>query len=112
MSVDALRGFDMFWILGAATLVRGLEAMSDNGITRFLSAQLEHATWEGVHFYDVIYPLFLFLIGVSIVFSLDRARRRDGKAAVVGRILRRGLLLYVLNFIYNGGFTTRWPRPC
>jgi predicted acyltransferase len=109
MSVDALRGFDMFWIVGAATLVRGLEGMSDNAATRFLAAQLEHATWEGIHFYDVIYPLFLFLIGVSIVYSLDRSLPRERKTTIVARILWRGLLLHAFNFIYNGGFSTRWP---
>ena len=109
MSVDALRGFDMFWIVGAAALVRALGEMRPNAVTRFCTTQLEHATWEGVNFYDVIYPLFLFIVGVSIVFSLDKALAEKGRAAVFGRVLQRGLLLYALNFLYNGGFTTRWP---
>lgn len=110
MSVDALRGFDMFWIVGAAALVRALGEMTPNAVTRFFTTQLEHATWEGVHFYDVIYPLFLFIVGVSVVFSLDKALAAKSRAAVLGRVLQRGLLLYVLNFLYNGGFTTRWPQ--
>lgn len=110
MSVDALRGFDMFWIVGAAALVRALGEMTPNAVTRFLTTQFEHATWEGVHFYDVIYPLFLFIVGVSIVFSLDKALAQKSRAAVFGRVLQRGLILYAFNFLYNGGFTTRWPN--
>jgi predicted acyltransferase len=110
MSVDALRGFDMFWIVGAAALVRALGEMTPNAVTRFLTVQLEHATWEGVRFYDVIYPLFLFIVGVSIVFSLDKALAEKSRAAVFGRVLQRGLLLYGFNFLYNGGFTSRWPN--
>lgn len=109
MSVDALRGFDMFWIIGAATLVRAFGELGDNRATRFLSTQLEHAQWEGLRFYDTIYPLFLFLIGVSIVFSLDRSTDGGDRGPVVRRILRRGLVLYVLNFLYNGGFASTWP---
>lgn len=67
-SVDALRGFDMFWILGAGTLVKALGKMSDNDVTRFLTSQLTHVQWIGLVFYDLIFPLFLFLVGVSIVF--------------------------------------------
>src|SRR4051794_18351107 len=61
-AIDALRGFDMFWIVGAATIVKALNAVSENTWTKSLSMQLQHAQWEGVHFYDLIFPLFLFLI--------------------------------------------------
>ena len=72
LSVDALRGFDMFWIIGASSLVYALERMSSTPVTRFLAAQLEHADWEGLHFYDLIFPLFVFIVGVSVVFSLTK----------------------------------------
>src|SRR5882762_8783905 len=72
MSVDALRGFDMFWIIGANSLVYALNRMSTSGPTEFLANQLEHADWEGFHFYDLIFPLFVFLVGVSLVFSLSK----------------------------------------
>ncbi len=108
-SLDALRGFDMFWIVGGAALVNAFGEMSDNAVTRFLRTQLQHVKWEGVRFFDLIYPLFLFLVGISIVLSLDKTLERDGRKSAVLRILRRSLLLYLLNFIYNGGFLTRWP---
>ena len=72
VSVDALRGFDMFWIIGASSLVYALDRMSSTPVTKFLAAQLEHADWEGFHFYDLIFPLFVFIVGVSLVFSLTK----------------------------------------
>jgi len=73
MSVDALRGFDMFWIIGADSLVYALHRMSPSKTTNFLAYQLDHADWAGFHFYDLIFPLFVFLVGVSIVFSLGKS---------------------------------------
>ena len=109
MSLDALRGFDMLWIVGGAAIVRAVAGMSDNAGTRFLVTQMTHAKWEGVRFYDLIYPLFLFLVGISIVLSLDRMLARASRPTAVIRIVRRFLLLYAFNFVYNGGFLTRWP---
>jgi predicted acyltransferase len=110
VSVDALRGFDLFWIMGAAPLVQALARMHKNAFTTAVDQQLEHVQWQGLHFYDLIYPLFIFLVGVSIVFSLDKLRATEPKRVIVGRILRRGLTLYFLNFIFNGGFAVRWPH--
>ena len=109
-SVDALRGFDMFWILGAASLGRAFSKMGDNAITSTLSDQLEHSSWVGVRFYDLIFPLFLFLIGVSIVFSLDKAIAQDRPVAVIGRIVRRSILLFLFGVFYSGGLSHRWPE--
>jgi len=108
-SVDALRGFDMLWILGAGPIVKALGKMSDNPATRFLSQQLTHVRWEGFVFYDLIFPLFLFLVGVSIVFSLDRQLASGGRAAAMKRIVWRSLLLYLLGVFHSGGISQRWP---
>jgi predicted acyltransferase len=108
-SVDALRGFDMFWILGAGIFVKALDKMSGSSPTRLLAAQLQHVQWEGVRFYDFIFPLFLFIVGVSLVFSLDRTLVRDGRAKVVIQIVRRSGLLFLLGVFYNGGLSHRWP---
>src|SRR5882724_2202641 len=110
MSVDALRGFDMFWILGADSLVAALHRMSQTGPTRVLANQLEHAEWEGFHFYDLIFPLFIFLVGVSLVFSLTKTIEQAGRAEALKRVFRRGILLFVIGLIYSGGFTETWPN--
>jgi len=109
MSVDALRGFDMFWIIGADSLVAGLHRLSPSGPTEFLANQLEHAGWQGFHFYDLIFPLFVFLVGVSIVFSLTKTIERAGQADAIKRVIRRGILLYVVGVLYSGGFIKPWP---
>ena len=81
MSLDALRGFDMFWIIGAEDLFHALNKISDTGIARGMAEQLEHEDWEGFHFYDLIFPLFVFIVGVSLVFSLSKTIETVGRAA-------------------------------
>ena len=109
MSLDALRGFDMFWIIGADSLVYALNKMSRSKPTEFLAAQLDHADWQGFHFYDLIFPLFVFIAGVSLVFSLGRTIDQAGRAAAVKRIVRRSILLFLLGIFYSGGLSNRWP---
>jgi predicted acyltransferase len=103
MSVDALRGFDMFWIVGGDYLVRSLPAVHNSAITRELAAQMEHCEWAGFHFYDLIFPLFVFIVGVSIVFSVRRMVERAGRPAAVRRIGIRSVVLFVLGILYMGG---------
>ena len=109
VSLDALRGFDMFWILGADSFVYALYRMSDNPVTAFFRKQLSHAEWGGFHFYDLIFPLFVFIMGVSTVFSLTKIIEREGRAAAVKRVLKRGVLLFIIALIYSGGFANPWP---
>src|SRR6266853_966375 len=109
MSVDALRGFDMFWIIGADSLVAALNRISRTGPTNFLAGQLEHADWEGFHFYDLIFPLFVFIVGVSLVFSLSKTIAQAGRTEAVKRVFRRGILLFLIGLFYSGGFTNPWP---
>ncbi len=109
-SVDALRGFDMFWILGADAIISGLRGFSDNAVTRFLAEQFDHKDWQGFAFYDLIFPLFVFIVGVSLVFSLSRIVEREGRRAAVWRVLRRSVLLYLVGVFYYGGFSKPWPE--
>jgi len=107
----------MFWIIGADSLVAALHRMALNGadnstglsVTGFLAYELEHAEWEGFHFYDLIFPLFVFMAGVSMVFSLGKIIRQEGRAAAVRRVLRRGILLFLAGLFYSGGFSNPWP---
>ena len=114
-SVDALRGFAMFWILGGDALAWSLKEMSAgvggllSAATSYASEQLTHVPWEGVSFYDIIFPLFIFVVGVSIVFSLPQLVQHQGRAAAHWRILRRSLLLFALGIICYGGMSNEWP---
>ena len=107
MSLDALRGFDMFWILGGDAIGQALDRMAGRreGIVHALVLQLDHAKWEGFRFYDLIFPLFVFLVGVSLVFSLGRIVECEGRRAATLRILRRAALLWLLGVLYYGGWS-------
>ena len=105
VSVDALRGFDMFWIVGADHLVRGLKDVSDAGWASAFAKQLKHVSWEGFVFYDLIFPLFVFLVGMSIVFSLSKHLDTDSRMTAYKRILRRFALLFLLGMFYDQGLS-------
>jgi predicted acyltransferase len=113
-SVDALRGFNIFWIIGGDGAVLALAEMSqDKGLFvsaagNFLRTQFTHVAWEGFRFYDFIFPLFIFVTGVSIVLSLPRLVAREGRAGAHLRVLRRALLLYGLGLVYYGGISGHW----
>jgi predicted acyltransferase len=114
LAVDVLRGFDMFWIMGADSLVGALNKASGGfGPLKTVATQLEHVEWAGFHFYDLIFPMFVFIIGVSITLSLDRIVEKEGKPKAYQRIVRRGVLLYLLGLLYYGGigaYTTKGIR--
>ncbi len=110
-SVDALRGFNFVWILGGDGLMWAIGEVSKGkgslvaAVGGILAGQLTHVAWEGFRFYDLIFPLFVFLTGVSIVLSLPRLVEREGRAKAHARILRRALILYGLGLIYYGGLS-------
>ncbi len=116
MSVDVLRGFDMFWIVGAGSLFSALNqiqtAPKDGGfsLTKFLATQFSHVYWEGFRFYDLIFPMFIFIVGVSLVFSLSKTVAQGGRALALKRIALRALLLILLGIIYNGGLSGEWQN--
>ena len=105
MSLDALRGFDMFWIVGGEELAHALYKGMPNGLTGLLHNQMDHQPWEGVHFYDLIFPTFVFMVGISVVFSLTRTIEQHGKAAALKRILVRSLVLYCFGLLVYGGIS-------
>lgn len=109
MSLDALRGFDMFWIIGADSLVYALNRMSQNPAIKFLGYELDHAEWQGFRFYDLIFPLFVFMVGAAMVFSLNKIIAESGRIGAIQRVVKRGILLFAIGIFYSGGFTNPWP---
>src|ERR1700694_1893048 len=71
-SLDALRGFDMFWIMGAEEIFNSLAKATDSPALGWISNQLTHPAWNGFHLYDLIFPLFLFMAGVATPYSIGR----------------------------------------
>jgi predicted acyltransferase len=115
-SVDALRGFSMFCVLGADILAKAIEQMLAKGgpllaaMGGVIGGQFSHAQWHGATFYDLVFPLFIFVTGVAIVFSLPRLVEREGKWAAHKRVLRRFVVLYALGIICYGGIAEGWSE--
>lgn len=106
MSLDALRGFDMFWIAGGGLIVGALERWTANPLMAAVKQQLTHVAWNGFRFYDLIFPLFVFMVGASISYSVPRSLERSGRAATIRKILTRGVLLFLIGLFYSGGLST------
>ncbi|APW58852.1 acyltransferase family protein [Paludisphaera borealis] len=103
LSIDALRGFDMFWIIGGDALVRSLCKWWGTPGAAMFGEQFEHVEWQGFRFYDLIFPLFLFLVGVVIPFSLTKYQTGEHpRSQALQRTARRVVLLFLLGLI-NGG---------
>lgn len=115
-SVDALRGFSMFAVLGTDIVAKSIEQMLAHAgvllaaIGAVIGAQFTHAKWDGASFYDLVFPLFIFVTGVAIVFSLPRLVEHEGKWVAHKRVLRRFVLLFALGVICYGGIAEGWSQ--
>ena len=105
LSLDALRGFDMFWIVGGEEIVHALYRACPVGPLHLLDSQMDHKAWQGVAFYDLIFPLFVFIVGVSLVFSLSRTIAQHGTGTALKRIFFRSLVLYCFGLLVYGGIS-------
>ncbi len=103
-SLDALRGFDMFWIMGGEGIFVGLASLTGWPVFQWWAGQLEHVPWHGFHFYDMIFPLFLFIAGISFPFSLaKRIAMNDSRNSIYKHVLSRGFLLLLIGIVFNNG---------
>jgi len=111
LSIDALRGFDMFWIIGGDALFTALARWGEWSFSKTIEDQLEHVPWEGFRFYDLIFPLFLFIVGVVLPFSLASHRQKgQSTLQIYWRILRRTVLLFALGLVYNNLLQFDFPE--
>lgn len=103
VSLDALRGFDMLWIVGGGSLITLLAKYSGAGWLTGLSNQMEHVQWEGFHFYDLIFPLFMFISGITIPLSVkSKLISAVPKMDLLQKAFKRMVILILLGFLYNG----------
>jgi predicted acyltransferase len=116
LSLDTLRGFDMFWIMGGEEVFHALAKTTGWAWAVLLADQFTHPDWNGFRAYDLIFPLFVFMAGVSTPFSIgSRLDKGADKAQIARKIISRGLILVVLGVIYNNGLfvkafeDTRFP---
>lgn len=111
MSLDALRGFDMFWILGGEKLFAALFALTAWSGWLVADAQMQHTQWHGFTFYDLIFPLFIFLSGVALGLSPKRLDQLplNQRLPKYRHALKRLLLLLAFGVMYNHGWGTGVP---
>src|SRR5512133_3128094 len=111
-SLDALRGFDMFWITGGGYLVTVLAQQSSAGWMKALGEQMDHVPWEGFKFFDLIFPLFMFISGIAIPFALlSKVERKVPRAQLANKALKRAVILIIFGLIYNGVFSNGFENP-
>jgi len=106
LSLDALRGFDMIWILGAEGIFSALYIITDWPLLEVFSNQFLHSKWHGFTFYDLIFPLFIFLSGVTLGLSNTSLYElaMSERLIVYRKAVKRLLILFFLGIIYNHGW--------
>ena len=93
----------MLFIMGGAGLLAALAQWMPCDLTEALARQMEHVEWDGLRHHDTIFPLFLFIAGISFPFSLQKQLEK-GKSmtSIYLKIVRRGLMLVLLGVVYGG----------
>ena len=93
-SVDFFRGFTMFLLAGEASLLYERFLEFDKGFMQFLGTQLSHHEWHGLHFWDLIQPFFMFIVGVAIPFAVaNRQKKGDSNRTITLHAFKRAFLL-------------------
>ncbi|HTS68602.1 MAG TPA: DUF5009 domain-containing protein [Terriglobia bacterium] len=116
VSLDALRGFDMFWITGGTAILLGLGKVINRPFFDKFLEQFDHVPWKGLHFYDLIWPLFMFVMGVSIPLAVAK-RRAQGQSdrTLLLHAFWRALVMFCLGTVTQGNlllFDWYQFRPC
>ncbi|NVM65899.1 putative acyltransferase [Mucilaginibacter sp. SG538B] len=103
-SLDALRGFDMFWIMGGEEVFHGMAKATGSPFWSAIANQFTHPDWNGFHLYDLIFPLFLFMAGVSTPFSVGRELEKGKtRQQLLLRVIKRAFILVLLGLVVNNG---------
>lgn len=98
-SIDFFRGFTMFLLMGESTGLYGHILSIDTGFTQFLGTQLSHHEWNGLHFWDLIQPFFMFIVGVAIPFSVaNRQKKGASEKSIRIHAYKRSFLLLLLGW--------------
>ena len=103
LSLDVLRGLDLMMLVGLQPLLRVFLVELDNPLLNgTLLYQFDHAQWEGMRVWDFVMPLFLFMSGVTMPYSLPKYRTRNGDMKVWARVLKRFFVLFALGMLVQG----------
>ncbi|HXY07262.1 MAG TPA: hypothetical protein VEI52_05340 [Terriglobales bacterium] len=95
-SLDAFRGFVMLWIIGGEGLMAGLAALGHNRVIEAIVYQLNHTPWQGLRFYDCIWPSFMLMVGVSVPLSFAKRSLTQTYHQQLAHAAKRALILFLL----------------
>ena len=102
-SLDALRGFDMFWIIGGGSIFVALGKALDNPwYTKYIMPQLDHPPWEGFTAWDMIMPLFMFIVGAAMPFAFAKRLAQGTKGRLYRHVVIRSIILFILGMVAQG----------
>ena len=103
-SLDVMKGIDMMLIIGLGSVLWNIGAMNEqHGWGKTLMQQMGHAKWEGLHIYDLIFPLFVYMSGVAMNLSMRRRlSNSQSKARMLWHLWSRAILLVVAGWLVNG----------
>jgi predicted acyltransferase len=110
ISLDTLRGFDMAMLVGIGAIIIALANLTGWKWMEVLATQQHHVEWVGFRFYDMIFPLFMFISGVAIPYAINsKVEKGIAKSRLLRKIFIRLVALILLGMLYNGalsrGFT-------
>lgn len=110
LSLDVLRGLDLFMLVALQPVLRGiLLTLNDETLNDTLLYQLDHAPWEGFRAWDLVMPLFLFMSGVTMPFSLPKYKEQNSNLKVWKRVLKRFVILFALGMLVQGNILSMNP---
>lgn len=101
-SLDILRGFDLFLLVFLQPVVVAVGRVADIPWLNAVLYQLDHEVWEGFRFWDLIMPLFLFMVGASMPFSFSKFRSNPDRMAVWRKVAKRFVILFVFGMVVQG----------
>jgi len=96
ISLDAFRGWTMFWIVGGEAIVEALHSLHSRPLINGLVYELNHTDWQGLRFYDLIWPSFMLMTGMSLPFSYAKRSLTQAHGQILLHVLRRFLVLFLL----------------
>lgn len=109
-SLDALRGFDLFFLVALGPLMHSLARTANMEWLNESMWIFSHASWEGFSPWDLIMPLFLFMSGISMPFSLSRYKSISDKRPLLRRLAKRILLLWIFGMMCQGNLLALDPN--
>lgn len=109
-SLDALRGFDLFFLVALGPLMHSLARTANVEWFNESMWVFSHVSWEGFSPWDLIMPLFLFMSGISMPFSLSRYKSISDKRPLLRRLAKRILLLWIFGMMCQGNLLALDPN--